>query len=181
MIGLGVVLGEAFSTAEGAVHISGAAGRVPARTFRALVRDSQTARSVVYQYALAIMQDLARTAGCNQVHSVRQRCARRLLMGRDLAGTAGYPLRGETLANLLGVQRASVSQAAEALRQTSIIEYRRGWIHIIDARALEKGPARTTSSYGRCTRASAIDLSATRCRGPAHSAKPQPVNWPAQP
>lgn len=137
IVGLSVFLGGDTATDEVAVQISGSAGRMSASTFRDLVSTNAPLQEVLYRYALALMYELARTAGCNRLHSVRQRCARRLLVGRDLAGNAGYALTHETLANLLGVRRASVTEAAEALQQAGMIEYRRGWINIVDPLALE--------------------------------------------
>lgn len=136
MIGLPVFLGQATSTEEVAVQVGGLAGRVPASTFREIVSERQPLKQLLYRYALAFLQDLSRAAACNAMHSVRQRCARRLLVSRDLAGSCTFPLTHEALAHLLGVRRASVSQSAEALREARIIDYQRGWIEIIDARAL---------------------------------------------
>jgi CRP-like cAMP-binding protein len=84
------------------------------------------------------MNQLARTAGCNRVHSVDQRCARWLLMSQDRVGRDQFPLTHEFLARMLGVRRASVSQAAEGLQRAGLIEYRQGWIHIVDRARLEQ-------------------------------------------
>jgi CRP-like cAMP-binding protein len=83
------------------------------------------------------MNQLARTAGCNRVHSVDERCARWLLATGDRVGRDEFPLTHEFLAKMLGVRRASVSQAAEALQRAGLIQYRQGWIHIVDRRRLE--------------------------------------------
>jgi CRP-like cAMP-binding protein len=88
-------------------------------------------------YSLALMNQLARTAGCNRVHTVVERCARWLLMSEDRVGRDSFPLTHEFLAKVLGVRRASVIQTAEGLRRTGLIDYRQGWIHILDRVGLE--------------------------------------------
>jgi CRP-like cAMP-binding protein len=92
---------------------------------------------LLQRYALALMNQLARTAGCNRVHSVDERCARWLLMSQDRVGRDEFELTHEFLAKMLGVRRASVSQAAESLQRVGLIEYRQGWIHILDRTRLE--------------------------------------------
>ena len=95
-------------------------------------------RSAVSGYTLALMTQFARTAACNRLHSVRQRCARWLLMSRDRVGSGSFPLTHEGLALLLGARRASISEVAEDLRRNGVIEYRRGLVTILDADCLEE-------------------------------------------
>src|ERR1700737_4872588 len=82
-------------------------------------------------------KQLTRTAGCNRLHSVEERCARWLLMGRERVGRDTFPLTHEGLASLLGVRRASVTEAAGVLQGQGIIEYHRGSITILDPQRLE--------------------------------------------
>ena len=138
MIGLGVFLGSQTAVDEVDVQIAGLAGRMPTASFRSLAFKSQSLQHLLHRYALALIHDLARTAGCNQLHSVRQRLARRLLLGRDLVGHTGYAATHESLANLLGVRRASVSEVAEEFLAQGVIRYRRGWVEILDPAGLER-------------------------------------------
>ena len=135
--GMPIFLADGIATEEITVQIPGAAARISANIFRTLVGESAPLRASLQRYALALMNHLARTAGCNRLHSVRQRCARWLLTASDLVNAQGYPLTHEALANLLGVRRASVTEAAETLKQDGLIDYHRGWINILDADALE--------------------------------------------
>jgi CRP-like cAMP-binding protein len=84
------------------------------------------------------MNHLARTAGCNRLHAVQQRYARWLLMSADRLGRTNLPLTHESLAILLGVRRASVSEAAEMLQRAGLIAYQRGRIAILDREGLER-------------------------------------------
>jgi CRP-like cAMP-binding protein len=81
---------------------------------------------VLHRYVLVVMSQIARTAACNHLHSVGARCARWLLMSSDRAGTDTCPLTHDSLAILLGVRRASVTNAMIALQQAGMIAYRRG-------------------------------------------------------
>jgi CRP-like cAMP-binding protein len=84
------------------------------------------------------MGQLVRTAGCNRVHPVDERCARWLLMTADRVGANEFPLTQEFLAAMLGVRRPSVSTAAGILQQAGFITYRWGQIKIVDREGLEQ-------------------------------------------
>jgi CRP-like cAMP-binding protein len=106
--------------------------------FRSFTEGSPALRGLLQQYTLALMNQLARTAGCNRHHSVSARCARWLLMSRDRAGTDTLPITHESLAGLLGTRRASVTQAAGQLKRAGLIDYRHGRLTILDAPRLER-------------------------------------------
>lgn len=74
---------------------------------------------------------------CNGLHSVAQRCSRRMLVTHDRVGSDEFPLTQEFLAQLLGVRRASVTVAARALQNAGFIRYSRGRVTIIDREGLE--------------------------------------------
>ncbi len=71
-------------------------------------------------------------AACNVKHSILQRCARWLSMTQDRVGAGGFVLTHEFLAIMLGVRRASVSEAAEALQALGAITYQRGAVAVLD-------------------------------------------------
>ena len=75
-------------------------------------------------------------AACNALHSIDQRYARWLLMAYDRVGPAEYILTQETVAQMLGVRRASVTLVAGALSKAGIISYHRGKIHVLDQEKL---------------------------------------------
>jgi CRP-like cAMP-binding protein len=137
MIGLEVFLGDGQARDDLIVQIGGESAVMPADVFRRAVGRSLPLQTLLQRYSLALMNQLARTAGCNRVHSVDERCARWLLATGDRVGRDEFPLTHEFLAKMLGVRRASVSQAAEALQRAGLIQYRQGWIHLVDRRRLE--------------------------------------------
>jgi CRP-like cAMP-binding protein len=137
VVGLQAFLGERTTAEELVVQISGDAVRMPPEDFTSAVARSCELQKLVHAYTLALMSQLARTAGCNQMHSVGQRVTRWLLLMRDRVGQDTFPVTHERLALLLGVRRASVTQAAEALQAQGILAYRRGRVSILDGQRLE--------------------------------------------
>ncbi len=83
LIGLGAFLGEGTETGPMVVQIPGRAARMTTTAFHEAVWRSARLQLLLQRYTLAFINQLARTAGCNRVHSVRQRCARLLLMIDD--------------------------------------------------------------------------------------------------
>jgi CRP-like cAMP-binding protein len=137
MVGLEVFLGNGLGREDMVVQIGGDAARIQSSAFRDAVRQSLALQTLLRHYSLALMNQLARTAGCNRVHSVEERCARWLLMSRDRVGRDSFQLTHEFLARVLGVRRASVSQTAEGLQRAGLIEYHQGLIRILDRAGLE--------------------------------------------
>jgi CRP-like cAMP-binding protein len=78
-----------------------------------------------------LFDQVAQAAACHALHTVPQRCALWLLMCRDRAGRDQFPFTHEALARLLGVRRASVTEAAQALQAAGLIRYRRGWVEVL--------------------------------------------------
>jgi CRP-like cAMP-binding protein len=138
LIGLEGVLGNGTSTEDVVVQIPGEAVRIGISDFRAAVERSTVIQQLVHEYTLALINQLARTAACNQIHSVEERVARLLLMSLDRVGRDDFPLTHEYLGIMLGVRRASVSTAAETMRRAGLIEYHRGQITIRDRDRLEE-------------------------------------------
>ncbi len=137
LIGLQVFLGNGKATEDVVVQIAGSAVRMPANAFREFVRNHPPLAALLGRYTLALMNQLARTAGCNRLHNVDQRCARWLLMTHDRVGDDTFALTHELLASTLGVRRASVTEAAGGFQRAGLIAYRFGKITIRNRPGLE--------------------------------------------
>jgi hypothetical protein len=90
------------------------------------------------RFTVALITLIGQNSGCNRKHSVLRRCARWMLMSHDRVGRDGFELTHHVLSQMLGVRRASVTEAALALSQAGAIEYRRGFVSILDRAALER-------------------------------------------
>ena len=77
------------------------------------------------------------SVACNAFHPLEARCCRWLLTAHDRAGGDEIPLTQEYLAEMLGVQRTTVSAVARTLQDQGLIRYRRGTIRMLDRAAIE--------------------------------------------
>jgi CRP-like cAMP-binding protein len=140
VIGLEAVLGEKTSRLETVVQIPGEAVCLDVVGLRAALERGLVLHTIMRGYALSLLHQMARSAGCNLKHTVRERVARVLLMSYDAVGRSTFPLTHEVLAVMLGVRRASVTEAATSLHNAGLISYHRGSMTILDAERL-KGEA----------------------------------------
>jgi CRP-like cAMP-binding protein len=126
------------SQSDALVQIPGAARRAPAAEVVAGADERPDFRRFVHRYTQAYLTQVAQTAACNRLHHLEARCARWLLMTHDRVSQGErFPLTQEFLAVMLGVRRAGVSLAANALRDAGLIRYSRGAVRVLDRAGLE--------------------------------------------
>jgi len=94
-------------------------------------------RDVLLRYTQALIAQISQTTGCNSLHNLDQRLARWLLEAQDRTDKNELKLTHEFISHMLGVRRASVTQAAQKLQEDDIIQYQRGNVTILDQRGLE--------------------------------------------
>lgn len=94
--------------------------------------------SLVLRYTQALITQMAQTAVCNRHHSVDQQLCRWLLLSLDRLPSNHLVMTQELIANMLGVRREGVTEAAGKLQKLGVIQYRRGHIEVIDRPGLEK-------------------------------------------
>jgi CRP-like cAMP-binding protein len=114
------------------------ARRLAAADFLAEIDRGGPFRDAARWYARAERLVCARLAACNALHGVEERCARWLLMTRDLVGANEFTLTQEYLAQMLGGRRPTVTAAAGSLQSAGLITYRHGRITITDPGRLEE-------------------------------------------
>jgi CRP-like cAMP-binding protein len=90
-------------------------------------------------YNEALLAQAYHTVACNAVHPVEARCCRWLLSTHDRLDQDALPLTHEFLAEMLGVQRSTVSTVLRGLQMSGLIEQYRGGIRVIDRAGLERG------------------------------------------
>jgi CRP-like cAMP-binding protein len=108
------------------------------RVFRQELTRAGALQKGVERYAQVLMALMMQSNACNAVHAVHQRCARWLLMVRDHVGADEFQLSHEFLAQMLAVQRPTVSDVAGALRRKGLITYKHGRVHVANGGELEK-------------------------------------------
>jgi CRP-like cAMP-binding protein len=99
---------------------------------------------LLLRYTQALITQMAQTAVCNRHHSVDQQLCRWLLLSLDRLDTNDLVMTQELIANMLGVRREGVTEAAGHLQHAGLIHYRRGHITVIDRAGLEQ---RTCECY----------------------------------
>lgn len=115
MVGLPVFHGTDRTAVQCFAQVPGDALRMPSEEFRAeLTRESELA-TVLNRYTQALFVLVAESSAGNRLHSARQRCARWLLMTQDRVASDVFPLTRQFLSQMLGVRRATVTQAAGSL------------------------------------------------------------------
>jgi CRP-like cAMP-binding protein len=137
MVGMALTLGSGVSPVRALVQGAGTALRMSATRFRKEFKRSPVLRRGLYTYLNALMAQITQTAACNRFHQVEGRLARWLLMTSDRVRSDKFELTQDFLSHMLGVRRVGVTEAASALQQRNLIEYRRGHITILDHAGLE--------------------------------------------
>lgn len=137
MLGIPLVLGASTSAFRAVVQGGGRAWRVDAGRFTRQLEDNRQIRRRMNAYAHVLLMQMAQAAACKNFHVVEERLARWLLMSRDRARCDRISLTHEILSQLLGVRRAGVTLAANALQKRALISYARGQIVLLDTRGLE--------------------------------------------
>jgi CRP-like cAMP-binding protein len=136
-VGYEVMLGSNTASQTELVQVAGVASRLPIEVLAKLASDSAPLRDLLLGYIRYFMIQVLQSVACNGLHSVQDRCARWLLMAHDRAGTDSFHLSHEFLAELLGIQRPSVTIAAGELQKVGLIRYSRGLITITNRHGLE--------------------------------------------
>jgi CRP-like cAMP-binding protein len=128
-----------LSTDERAVvQIAGSAWKISAKRLLQHALAHPIIEDVALRYAQVLIGQLHQAAACNALHDAETRLCRWLLTCQDRVGDPLVPLTQELVAMMLGVQRTSVTLAAQALQRRGLIHYTRGRITILDREGLEK-------------------------------------------
>lgn len=131
-------LGDATALNSAVVLMPGVASTIELELLRAAAEQSPTLRATLMRHGLAVYAQIQQTAGCNAAHSVESRLARCLLQMRDLSGSDKLFLTQESMAQMIGARRNSVSLVAHTLQQANFIHYSRGHIAITNLDGLVK-------------------------------------------
>jgi CRP-like cAMP-binding protein len=131
-------LGGATAINSAVVLVPGTASTVELDRLRDATERSASLRASLARHGLALYAQIQQTAGCNAAHTVESRLARCLLQVHDLSGGRELVLTQESLAQMIGARRNSVSLVANTLQQANFIHYSRGHIVITNLEGLRK-------------------------------------------
>jgi CRP-like cAMP-binding protein len=127
------------------VQSAGGAYRLRASLLKTEFRRGGVLQHVLLRYTQALITQMAQTAVCNRHHSVDEQLCRWLLLSLDRLPTNELKMTQELIANMLGVRREGVTEAAGHLQAAGLIHYMRGRITVLDRAKME---TRVCECYG---------------------------------
>ena len=134
--GVQAILGAKRSSVRLLVQIPGSAAKMSRVAFTLAMRSMPSFKSVMDAYVQAFLEQVMVSVACNGAHSLKQRLARWLLMMRDRSGGDALPITQSLLAEMLGVQRPTITNAAQELERAGLIERGRRQVTILDRQGL---------------------------------------------
>jgi CRP-like cAMP-binding protein len=138
MVGISIFMGGDSMPSSTEVQSAGSAYRLSRKIMKREFALGGQLQHLALLYTQALISQTAQTAVCNQHHSLDQQLCRWLLMTLDRLHENEVVITQELIANLLGVRRESITEAAGKLQKEGLITYSRGLIKVLDRPALEK-------------------------------------------
>ena len=136
-VGLPLLAGFGTSGSRVVMQMGGNGYRISAMEFTAALPECPMLHESLVRFSMLMGMQSAHIAACNRLHEVDARLARWLLMSQDRIGGGVVSLTQESLANMLGTRRASVSEAAGLLQKAGLITYQRGDVLVENRKGLE--------------------------------------------
>ncbi|KAA0068906.1 Crp/Fnr family transcriptional regulator [Rhodanobacter sp. T12-5] len=138
VVGIAVVMGSDSAPSRALVRRAGHAWRIKAECLRHEFQRIGELQLALLRYSQALLTQIAQTAVCNRHHMLDQQLCRWLLMTLDRLPSNELTVTQEQIANMLGVRREGVTEAAGKLQRAGAIRYSRGRIDVLDRRKLEE-------------------------------------------
>jgi CRP-like cAMP-binding protein len=160
MVGLSLILGGESSPDQAQVLRGGHGWRVPARALHEEFERGAALAKLLLAYTHSLLSQTMETAACNSRGTLQQRFCRWLLMNLDRTSTSEVKMTHQAIADVLGVRRESVSEAAGALQDRGLIRYRWGLITVVDRHGLERLACSCYSAPARARTPAAVPLPA---------------------
>ncbi len=144
IVGISLFMGGETTPSRAVVQSAGLAFRLKANVMMQEFNRAGPVLHLLLRYTQALITQMAQTAVCNRHHSLDQQLCRWLLLSLDRLHSNEIVMTQELIANMLGVRREGVTEAAGNLQQAGLIRYRRGHITVLDRARLEQ---RTCECY----------------------------------
>jgi CRP-like cAMP-binding protein len=138
MVGVALFMGGETTPSRAIVQSAGHAYRLKGAILKEEFRRAAGLQHLLLRYTQALLTQMAQTAVCNRHHSVDQQLCRWLLLSLDRLPSNKLTMTQELIANMLGVRREGVTEAAGKLQLAGLIKYSRGQITVLDRKRLEK-------------------------------------------
>lgn len=145
IVGVSLFMGGETTPSRAVVQSGGHAYRIRGQLLRDEFDRGGAAQHLLLRYTQSLLTQMAQTAVCNRHHSLDQQLCRWLLLSLDRLPSNHLVMTQELIANMLGVRREGVTEAAGNLQKAKLIEYHRGHITVLDRPGLE---ARACECYG---------------------------------
>jgi CRP-like cAMP-binding protein len=137
VVGVSLFMGGETTPSRAVVQSAGSAFRLPGAMMKDEFTRGGAMQHLMLRYTQALITQMAQTAVCNRHHSVDQQLCRWLLLSIDRLSAPEITMTQELIANMLGVRREGVTEAAGKLQEAGVISYRRGHIKVLDRERLE--------------------------------------------
>lgn len=144
IVGVSLFMGGETTTSRAVVQSAGYAYRLSGKLLKEEFTRAGALQHLLLRYTQALLTQMAQTAVCNRHHSLDQQLCRWLLLSLDRLTGTELVMTQELIANMLGVRREGVTEAAGNLQDAGLIKYSRGHITVLDRAGLE---ARTCECY----------------------------------
>jgi len=144
VVGISLFMGGESTPSRAVVQSAGMGVRMRAQTIKEEFNRAGPVMHLLLRYTQALITQMAQTAVCNRHHTLDQQLCRWLLLSLDRLQGSELTMTQELIANMLGVRREGVTEAALKLQKIGLIRYARGHIHVLDRAGLE---ARTCECY----------------------------------
>ena len=137
LVGISLFMGGETTPSRAVVQSAGRGFRVRAGVLKKQFEAGGDVQLLLLRYTQALITQMTQTAVCNRHHAVHQQLCRWLLLMLDRLSSSEIKMTQELIANMLGVRREGVTEAAGKLQAAGLIEYSRGRIRVLDRARLE--------------------------------------------
>jgi CRP-like cAMP-binding protein len=138
LVGISMFMGGDSTPSRAVVQSAGHAYRLRTRFLKREFELAGNLQHLLLRYTQALLTQMAQTAVCNRHHTVEQQLCRWLLLSVDRLASDELQMTQELIANMLGVRREGVTEAAGILKDAGLIQYQRGHITVLDRPGLEQ-------------------------------------------
>ena len=138
ILGISLFMGGETTPSRAVVQSAGFGYRLKAPLLKQEFNRAGPVLRLLLRYTQALITQMAQTAVCNRHHSIEQQLCRWLLLSLDRLSSNSLKMTQELIANMLGVRREGVTEAAGNLQRAGLIRYNRGHIDVLDRPGLEQ-------------------------------------------